>query len=401
MRLRLLLASVVLTLALWAALPIASDGASGGRLGEVEHQIQTVQGKIGRRKGTERVLTTEIAAYSARIGLLERHIGDLRRREGAIQSDLDAKRTELARLQDELRRERARMVALRARLAFARRVLARRLAQLYKADPPSLVSVVLGSRGFADLLERGEFLRRIGEQDRRVIRLVAAAKQEATSSAHRLAGLEQHAHAVADAVLARRDAVASVRSQLIGTRVGLQRTRAGKAAALARVRSDREHLEGSLSSLRAEQAKIVATLRSAQGTLPAAPIKQGGGALIWPVNGPITSGFCERRAWEACHPGIDIGVASGTPIRAAADGRVALLQSATASGGYGNFTCLQHSAAMATCYAHQSSFGVGVGQQVSQGQVIGYSGCTGLCFGPHLHFEVRIDGSVVNPLNYL
>jgi peptidoglycan DL-endopeptidase CwlO len=123
--------------------------------------------------------------------------------------------------------------------------------------------------------------------------------------------------------------------------------------------------------------------------------------MIWPVNGPITSPFCERRAWEACHPGIDIGVPSGTPIRAAAAGKVTLMQPVGASGGYGTYTCVSHTATLSTCYAHQSSFATSLGASVSQGQVIGYSGCTGLCFGAHLHFEVRINGAVTNPLNYL
>ena len=107
------------------------------------------------------------------------------------------------------------------------------------------------------------------------------------------------------------------------------------------------------------------------------------------------------RAGERCHPGCDLGVPAGTPIRAAAAGRVALLQSVGASGGYGNFTCIQHSGSLSTCYAHQSRFATSLGANVSQGQVIGYVGCTGLCFGDHLHFEVRVNGSVVNPMAYL
>jgi hypothetical protein len=75
------------------------------------------------------------------------------------------------------------------------------------------------------------------------------------------------------------------------------------------------------------------------------------GPLVWPVRGPITSPFCERRAWEACHPGVDIGVPSGTTILAAAAGRVALVQPNADSRGYGNFTCLQHTSALTTCYA--------------------------------------------------
>jgi murein DD-endopeptidase MepM/ murein hydrolase activator NlpD len=152
-------------------------------------------------------------------------------------------------------------------------------------------------------------------------------------------------------------------------------------------------IRAQLRSLQREQ-KRVERLLLASG----APIRKGSGAFIWPVNGPITSPFCERRSWEACHPGIDIGVGTGTPIRAAQTGQVVL---AGPQGGYGNFTCVAHSRTLSTCYAHQSQILVAVGQVVRQGEVIGRVGCTGLCFGSHLHFEVRVNGHVVNPLDYL
>jgi murein DD-endopeptidase MepM/ murein hydrolase activator NlpD len=124
-------------------------------------------------------------------------------------------------------------------------------------------------------------------------------------------------------------------------------------------------------------------------------------ALAWPVRGTMTSAFCERRAWEACHPGIDIAVPSGTRILAAAAGRVSVVQSAGESGGYGTFTCLQHTGALSSCYAHQQRALVQVGEVVGRGQPIGISDCTGRCYGPHLHFEVRLDGHPVCPAAYL
>jgi hypothetical protein len=134
------------------------------------------------------------------------------------------------------------------------------------------------------------------------------------------------------------------------------------------------------------------------------PIQRPGtwhGPLIWPVRGPITSLFCEPRAWERCHPGVDIAVPIGTPIAAAADGRVSLVQPSAASGGYGNFTCLAHSEAVSSCYAHQARVLVHPGELVARGQLIGISGCTGRCYGPHLHFEVRLDGQPICPARYL
>jgi len=118
--------------------------------------------------------------------------------------------------------------------------------------------------------------------------------------------------------------------------------------------------------------------------------------FVMPTRGVWTSGFGYR--WGRMHEGIDIAVPEGTPIRAAKAGTVAI---AAYTGGYGNYTCIDHGGGIATCYAHQASFAVGVGASVAQGQVIGYSDCTGHCFGPHLHFEVRVNGTPVDPLGYL
>jgi murein DD-endopeptidase MepM/ murein hydrolase activator NlpD len=117
--------------------------------------------------------------------------------------------------------------------------------------------------------------------------------------------------------------------------------------------------------------------------------------LIWPVGGPVVSGYGMR--WGRMHMGIDIGAGYGTPIVASASGTVIF---AGWMGGYGNFVIVDHGGGLSTAYAHQSSIAVG-GGTVSQGQVLGYVGCTGHCFGPHLHFEVRVNGSAVDPLGYL
>ena len=402
MRLRVAIVAVLVPLVLWGVLPVLSDGASpSSKLDSVQRKIDVTRGKIGRRKGTERVLSTQIGAYSQKIGRLQNSIGRLERRQQAAETDLSAKRDELYKIQDDLRTQRRRLVRLKARLAQARAALAQRLTELYQADAPDLVTVIMSSKGFSQLLERGEFMQRISEQDQQIIKLVRSAKSDATSLSKKLAKLESRQQKVTQIVQQRRDEIAQVKQGLIDTRVGLAGTRADKRNALSHVQTERKQLEGNLSDLKAQQAKIKATLQQAAGSLPAGAIKKGNGSMIWPVNGPITSQFCERRAWEACHPGIDIGVPSGTPIRAAAGGKVTLLQSAGVSGGYGNYTCVSHTSTLSTCYAHQSSFKVSLGQSVSQGQVIGISGCTGLCFGPHLHFEVRINGAVTNPLNYL
>ena len=323
----------------------------------------------------------------------------LERRQVRIQGDLDAKRAELSRIQEDLRQERIRLARLRARLAEARLALADRLVQLYKADKPDVVTVVLNSDGFADLLDRTEFMQRVSDQDARIIDRVRTARADATKTAAHLDVLEKRQTKVAAAIEARRNEVSRVRGQLVDRRDQFAAVRSDKATALASTRDSRKHLEGDLAELVAANARVQSQIAAANnGTAPAAagPVRPGSGGLIWPVNGSIVSPFGMR--WGRLHAGVDIAVPAGTPIRAAKSGRVILMGW---TGGYGNYTCIGHGGALSTCYAHQSRYGTSNGASVSQGQVIGYVGCTGHCFGDHLHFEVRINGAPVNPMGYL
>jgi len=383
-----------LILALSAFLLLPMPGLSESLNNRIAHQ----RAKVEQKRHHEGVLTTTISSFNNRIDGLQGSIRSLQAREEKIQTTLDQKRAELAAIQNKLQVARDRLARLRARLALAKQQLAARLIDEYESDEPDLVTVILESHGFDDLLTKADFMQRISRQDQQVVGVVKVLKAQTTKQANELAALEQKAQDAANAIAAQRNAVAASKGKLVSTRNSLQRARDGRTVVLARVRSSRVHAQEDLNSLLAQQTRIQNELQNAAPNAFNGPVKQGSGRLIWPVNGPITSPFCERRAWEACHPGIDIGVPTGTPIHAADSGRVTI---AGWVGGYGNYTCIQHTATLSTCYGHQERILVHVGQGVSQGQVIGLSDCTGLCFGPHLHFEVRINGSVVNPLNYL
>ncbi len=397
-RLFLLAAVVAAPVVLWSVLPVGSTAQSPG---EIQRKIDRRNSLIGGHKARERVLTTDISQQTRRIDALQSDISRLSARQQKLQSRLEAKRAQLATVQRRLRQERARLTRLRARLVVVRRALAERLVELYKADPPDVVTVVLESDGFADLLTRTEFMTRVSRQDAKIMSIVSEAKADATATEARLDRLETREKRVAERIESDRDQVSAVRVGLVNRRERIAGARSAKFALLRRSRDRRHELQDDIEKLRDAQARIQARLAGYSGPVSAGPVKPGSGGLIWPVNGPITSPFCEARSWESCHPGIDIGVPAGTPIRAAASGKVVLIQSSGASGGYGNFTCIQHGGALSTCYAHQSRFGTSAGASVSRGQVIGYVGCTGRCFGDHLHFETRINGAVVNPMNYL
>jgi murein DD-endopeptidase MepM/ murein hydrolase activator NlpD len=376
-------------LMLWLFVPVLSDGAP------LQSRIEEKRNQIEAKKRRERVLTTTIAGYSDRINDLQGDITGLQSRQIQIEADLTRKRAELARLQEELRRERIHLVRLRARLAESRAALGDRLVQRYKADEPDVVTVILEADGFADLLERTEFMERVSQQDRRIIERVRLAKAESVAAERRLDTLETRQREVTAIVERRRQEVVEVKDRLVDQRQQYAGVRADKHAALVSTRDDRQELETHLASLEREQAKVQARLA---GTTPlaAGPIREGSGSLIWPANGTFTSPFGYR--WGRLHAGIDIALPEGTPLRAAAAGSVVI---AGWTGGYGNYTCIQHGGAMSTCYGHQSRIAVSVGTRVSQGQVIGYSGNTGNSTGPHLHFEVRINGVPQDPMGYL
>ena len=126
------------------------------------------------------------------------------------------------------------------------------------------------------------------------------------------------------------------------------------------------------------------------------PSAGGSDRLAWPVRAPVTSGFGPR--WGRQHSGIDLGAAQGTPVKAAAGGRV---KSSSFQGGYGNLVVIQHANGTETRYAHLSSLGVRAGDTVSAGQVVGRVGSTGHSTGPHLHFEVRVNGRPRDPIDHL
>jgi murein DD-endopeptidase MepM/ murein hydrolase activator NlpD len=395
-RLRVLLVGISIPLALWAVLPVLSNADLEDRQENVQDEIGRKERQIGRQKRTERRLSGQIDRYNDRIGGLQVRIDGLASRESELQADLDVKLGELAAIQEELRIQRARLVRLRARLVTGRRVLAARLIELYKADDPDVMTVILNANGFADLLERSEFIGRVGRQDRKIIVRVTTAKRDATTTATRLRTLEGRKKVLVGIIATRRNQVAAVREEVTSKRDNVADARGERADLLGGVRSARTENEDDLAALERENARIEERIREASGAPTAGPIRAGSGGLIWPINGTVSSPFGMR--WGRLHAGIDIPAPVGTPIRAAKGGRVII---AGFTGGYGNYTCVDHGGGMSTCYGHQSSIGVGVGQSVSQGQVIGLSGNTGNSTGPHLHFEVRINGSPVDPMGYL
>jgi peptidoglycan DL-endopeptidase CwlO len=251
---------------------------------------------------------------------------------------------------------------------------------------------LLQSDGWADLMTRSEYLDRLKDQDGLLVERVRDLRNQTRAVVDRLRAVRDRIESARNAIAAHKQELEQTRALIEGRQSELEQARAKREDVLSRISDHQHELEGDIGDISAEIAEQLAP----SGVLPAGPIRGGSSGLIWPVNGPIVSGFGMR--WGSMHEGVDIAVPAGTPIRAAASGTVAL---AGPTGGYGNYTCVDHGGGLSTCYAHQSAFATSSGSGVSQGQVIGYVGCTGHCFGDHLHFEVRVNGAAVDPMGYL
>jgi murein DD-endopeptidase MepM/ murein hydrolase activator NlpD len=366
---------------------------------ELQSKLEDKEAKLSKVEEKQGVLTSTISNYGDRIDRLTAEVAALRESEEAVRVRLDAKQAELDRAVGELDTAKKHLAVVKARLRRALVALRERLVAMYETGTPDVLSVILSSDGYDELVQRSEYLERIHGMDEAVVGRVRDLRNQVKNTVARLRSAKDRIEAARDAIAAEKEALATARQAVQGRQAELVATRAEREKALSKIDAHAEALHDDVGSLQAELAAQLSGYGASP--LPAGPIVPGasGSGLIWPVSGAVVSGFGMR--WGRMHEGIDIAVPAGTPIRAAASGSVILLQGEAESGGYGNFTCLEHGGGLQTCYAHQSSFAVGSGQSVSQGDIIGYVGCTGHCYGDHLHFEVRVNGAPTDPLGYL
>jgi murein DD-endopeptidase MepM/ murein hydrolase activator NlpD len=386
-----------------AALAVAGVAwsAPADEKAEVDRRLERARERLERARGRERVLTREVQGYTSRIRALEARLVPLRERSARLGAELAALRDRLRALTSRLAVEQERLADAEAELELREGVLSERLRALYARGEPDPILVLLESGSLSDAVAAADVLEVIVEQDRDAAQAVKTYAEQVRRTRDAIAEMQaevarSEARAEVAAERARAAKAALEREQARATEA-----RAGRQALLASVRGDRHEVEAETKGLEKRSAALAAEIRKAQG-LPPAPSGSvavgppSAAGLVWPVHGTLTSGFGPR--WGRMHEGIDIAGGSGTPIAAAATGTVI---SAGWSGGYGQLVVLDHGNGLSTAYAHLSSIAVSAGQTVPQGSVVGGMGTTGSSTGVHLHFEVRVNGSAVDPLGYL
>jgi murein DD-endopeptidase MepM/ murein hydrolase activator NlpD len=388
-----------------AAVALVSLLAAGAAVGDPGTDKARVDSRIGglREKAAEQqrqagVLTGQLSAVAQQVRDLQAGVDAQQARLAVLEGTLASARTRLASLERTIAAQTRRLTRLRGQYDIALRRLERRVRDLYMTDGPDALSFVLGTASFADLLDNLDLLGRIGRQDEEIAARVKLARDGLSDARRRTSVARAEAVRVEAAAESATSEQRGLVARLVASRDELAAAQREKRTTLASIQSDRGDVLAEIEDLESQSEALAARIRAAQqqASTSSAPVVSGSGQLSWPVSGPVTSGFGSR--WGRMHEGIDIAVGQGTPVHAAAAGTVIY---AGWMEGYGNLVVIDHGNGLSTAYGHNSSLASSVGESVSAGQVIAYSGSTGHSTGPHVHFEVRVNGAPVDPLGYL
>ena len=378
------------------------SGAGKSRQAEIERQINTLRSEVAEASAEEAALLGRIDVVRERREALDREVAVIDAQIRTTEGELSAAEANLRRVERELTTAQAKLKATEQRLLEARDDLRDRAVAAYMGQSKSEVAgVALGAKSLRELSALRVYYRTIVQDQQEKVDRYRGVREE-------IDDLREQLEVSRAAASVERDAVVTTKASLDVAKQDRARLRRDVAAQeathqdlLREIKGRISEFESKIKTLRRESDSIAARLRSIQSGQGKTTV--GRGVLASPIPGArITSSYGSRVhpifLTPRMHTGIDFGSAWGTSIRAAADGKVIY---ADGYGGYGNATIIDHGGSLATLYAHQSSMLVKAGQRVTKGQVIGRVGSTGFSTGPHLHFEVRVGGTPVDPVRYL
>jgi peptidoglycan hydrolase CwlO-like protein len=274
-------AAVVLPLALWSFLPGKTQAQSATKL----------QNQLNGSQNNEKRLSASAATFAKLVRDISGDIALLQKRLDAVQADLDTARQQLSTTRTQLRSQRARLARLRGRLAKAKVVLAQRLVSGYENGNPDIIDVLFNAHGFADLLERAEFLKRFQNQDAAIINAVKQAKRESESAAAKLAKLTRKRQQIASAYTKRRNALQSMQSAMDAKRAAYQRARQARLEALSHARANSTRLQHQLTKLLGAESNASNAGPGGPWAIPWAVVQCESGGQNLPPNWATASGY--------------------------------------------------------------------------------------------------------------
>ena len=372
------------------------------RIREEQLRVEQHHQQLQQRRAQLRFAQLRESDLSHQLSQTNNAIGSVNARLDQLGGQVEANQRRLAWNQVQL-------AAAQATLRRHNDAYRKRLVQIYEHSDVGYVSVLLGATSFAQFVERLRDLQLLVKADQRAIAERKAAEATVRRVQNQLEGTQIELQGLTEQQQQARSqlqGLASEREQLVAVASEERRQVAAEVTQLEDLSAAEEaNLEALIAQRQAElEAERAAAERARRAGQPAppGPATASSGYLQWPVRGPITSPFGWRihpiAGVRRFHEGIDIAADTGTPIAAAEAGRVIY---AGWYGGYGNYILIDHGGGVSTGYGHCSAIYVSVGQDVSRGQAIGAVGTTGESTGPHLHFEVRINGKPVDPMSRL
>lgn len=385
---------ILIALVLGVSGAVAWRSAEAITQAQIQEQLEKTRDKIDAASKQKDKLSAQITAIDKKLSKIDGELARLGGEIATVQGKLSVSREKLEVLREQLRLKRLELRAAEEQLQFEEDNLAMRAVAAYKTSDLTYVDVVLASTSFEDLVTRTSMVSSLIGSTDDLVGDLEVARDEVRREKQAVAEKEDAAHTIVVELQREEDKLAALQAAQQAQMAASKEARLAKRGALRSVK-------GNLAEFRRQEQRLLAESAQLAGIATGSGGGGGTGTMIRPVNGPITSGFGYRIhpifGYRRFHSGVDFGVGYGTPIRAADSGTVVY---ATGMGGYGNVIMINHGGGISTLYAHQSSFAV-TGGSVGKGQVIGYVGSTGWSTGPHLHFEVRVNGSPVDPMGYI
>lgn len=361
------------------------------------------QSKRNTKKKSVTQLRRDLRSLQSRKAALTRELRSTKRAASYVLADIRRVDADLSVLEDKLSQTGERLDESRSqqrqvagelqeateKLSETKEQVRQRIKRMYMQGDASMLSVLVGSGDINEIASRQFVMQKIAEQDKKVFMNYLALRDRVRDK-----------KVEADRLVKR---VANLLDTQKEQQASLKTTRERKGEYLTDLRERQDQIKQMLRQFEADEASIESQIRAYQRRSGGkSPGRYTGGRFAYPVNGRMTSNFGMRfhpiLRVNRLHAGADFGARTGTPIRAAAAGVVI---QATYMRGYGNVVMIDHGGGLSTVYAHCSRIGVSGGQRVSRGQQIANVGSTGLATGPHLHFEVRVNGRPVDPRRYL
>lgn len=370
-----------------------------GKLQGAQDRLQQARAGIRQAEELRREALSDIGVLDQQIDALEVELGTLDRRMDKETVALRQAQRKLTSLTADVEKKRAQLVKAQADLVRQQAVMNDRAADLYKNGRLSYVEMVFQSERLTELLNRLDLLGLVAQQDADLLGQIETARSRVETEKSALEKQQAAVAAVEQEQRERTDGLRQVLSRRQAARDQLAGARSRKQQVVHKAERDKASWERQEDSLLAESSSIASQL---QKLAPAAARPASAGGFVRPVGGRVSSSFGYRVhpifGVRKLHTGVDLAAGAGTPIVASATGRVVF---AGWRGGYGRTVIVDHGGGVTTLYAHQSSLSVSQGQSVTRGQQVGRVGSTGYSTGPHLHFEVRVNGSPVDPMRYV